>query len=309
MNDNVYYWRNINIEKDLQIETIENNQNNNNNVWIKYKKTNQKLKIILEPMFAKTVRLYPYGNWIGEKEIPVITNQNRKWIQLSAKKLQDANYVLTLQSTLKTNKNNDTIDETKDNNNDAVQCLQWIEKLEVWFMEQCFYLENIWKKEKNKIKNIFKDECGAKQYNEKNALEKMIQDMYKNVKKEDKNNHKQYTFGIVQPIFQHYYGDLAKAINDNNKETKKYLSDEEKKIIGENSKYIKNIFPLYDRIGKIINTSDNTSIRNGDFVCACISPKKRSTKHANKIGMEFFINWIQLVDSKPKIIRKRKQRF
>lgn len=228
MNDNIYYWKNIDIEKDLRVERVENDQNNN--VWIKYIKTNQKLRIILDPMFVKTVRLFPYGNWIGEKhENTIITNQNRRWMECSARKLEDASSVLTLEPILKTKDNQrktndefnvDQTDKDRDQRNDAIECVQWIERLEIWFIEQCFEIENLWKKEKNKIKNQFKNGC-----NKTEVIQTMLQGMYKNVKKEDKNNDSQCTFGIVQPIFQRCYGDSLTIINDKNQGIKKNLSD------------------------------------------------------------------------------------
>ena len=91
-----------------------------------------------------------------------MTNQNNKWIQYGAKRLEEANYVLTLESTAKKTdelkENNDTEIFKNDQKNDMLQCLEWIQQLERWFVKQCFHMESVWKKEKKELRKMFKNE-------------------------------------------------------------------------------------------------------------------------------------------------------
>ena len=66
------FWKNIDIDRDLELCSFEFKKKMTNcmesTLWIRNKKANEKLNVILEPMVVKWPKMYPFGNFLDPDE-------------------------------------------------------------------------------------------------------------------------------------------------------------------------------------------------------------------------------------------------
>jgi len=305
------FWKNINIENDLEICTYEYKKKNTNimetTLWIRHKKTNGKLQVILEPMVVKWPKIYPHGNYIGNDH-----NDNEKEKKnriFDARELENALYSFRLQPEKFNDENvNDLI---------GIECLEWLKKLEEWFAEKAYENPNVWTKEKNdityKLDEEYQDDPLQPELFEKRKRRTFVKGMATKIQpQKDKETdeilkNKCMKISLTQKVYTIYEPREYKKILEQNH----VIFDEEEKKIGvvshndndddylennNNNKYYKHIIPLYDFKGKLISQM-YANIQHNDLIAVCLSFKKRDVPN---YGLSYKIQWIQVIKQNKK---------
>jgi len=297
---NLIYWSSINIHEDLELQTINPDSKdvktkiksgNEPSIWIRDKRRNKGLEVQLEPMVVKWPKMYPIGNYIDPTEI---NDENKKFHTFDAKKLEEAKYQLKF------------VPEDYENgyigtHERGRKCLEWLQELERWFMEQCFHHPEIWVKEKNDLRMKVEEEM-LDDYPEGNIPPEKFEKKYKSqflrsfkskidyqVKDGEKQKDKPMRFNITENVYKSYpQKNHDELIEKNNVQ----FTDQEKKWMNQKTDPLfKQIFPLLDSHGNIIPQED-AIIQNNDVVSARLKFKK---KNKPTPGLGFKLISLQLV--------------
>ena len=238
----IFFWQRINVEKYLEIRY------NKQYPYIHDKRTSKALRVILEPMYLSYPYVYPFGNW----------NEKGNDREFGANVLKEAKYKIVLDPYVH------QVHEDPQNKKRMIRCIEWLEHLEIWFIENY---------------------CMKKEGIKKEDIHYVGDDSHSFFVKE--NNHQIKQLRLYEKVYNRYKKRETSIIDVNTFYTN-HNAEKENELL--HDRWYKNVIPLYDINGKEIPQNE-AQLNHGDLVVICLSFKHSIGAH----GLNFKIQWIQKI--------------